>query len=282
MKPELRIKEYEAYRSVYCGLCKELGRSFGPFARLTLNYDFTFLALLHAGVLGQNSCASMQRCVLHPFRKRLCCHSGDTLRFTASAAMLMVYYKNEDNLRDDGFVSRLAARMLRPFTRFVRRRALALHPELDHILGDMMRRQAQVEQDPNAAVDDAADPTAQALAAICRSLSPQPEQMRVLERLGYLLGRWIYLIDALDDLPGDLRAGRFNPFAPLCGGGTPNDEQLAHIREQAAASLRLTHGEITKAFLLLTLYQYEPILENIVLFGLPGELARVLAQKAHA
>ena len=39
--PQLRLCEWEAYRGIYCGLCRTLGRRFGPLARLTLSYDFT-------------------------------------------------------------------------------------------------------------------------------------------------------------------------------------------------------------------------------------------------
>ena len=44
--PQLRLCEWEAYRGIYCGLCRTLGRRFGPLARLTLSYDFTFYATL--------------------------------------------------------------------------------------------------------------------------------------------------------------------------------------------------------------------------------------------
>ena len=46
-KPELKVKEYEMYKAIYCSLCRELGRSYGFLSRLTLSYDFTFLALLN-------------------------------------------------------------------------------------------------------------------------------------------------------------------------------------------------------------------------------------------
>ena len=36
--PQLRLCEWEAYRGIYCGLCRTLGRRFGPLARLTLSY----------------------------------------------------------------------------------------------------------------------------------------------------------------------------------------------------------------------------------------------------
>lgn len=275
LKPELKIKDYEAYRSVYCGLCKSLGRFFGPFARLTLNYDFTFLALLSMGLSDKPVCASKQRCIMHPFNKRLCCQNNEQLQLTACAAMLMVYYKNEDNYNDGNILDKTVSLLLRPLTAFARRRAKRLYPNLDELLCDMMKRQTSLERQGCRNIDDAADPTASALSSICTMLSNNEREQRVLSRFGYLLGRWVYLIDALDDLEDDYKHKNYNPFLESSDTAPLSDDSFAAIKEQAVASLRLTHGEMTKAYQLLTLYQYGNILENIVFLGLPAALARV-------
>ena len=49
-KPHMRVCEYESYKSVYCALCKQIGKEYGFLSRFTLNYDFTFLALLGLAV----------------------------------------------------------------------------------------------------------------------------------------------------------------------------------------------------------------------------------------
>ena len=43
-KPELLVKEYDLYKSAYCGLCKRMGKDYGRLSRLALSYDGTFLA----------------------------------------------------------------------------------------------------------------------------------------------------------------------------------------------------------------------------------------------
>lgn len=280
LKPELKIKDYETYRSVYCGLCKELGRAFGPFSRLTLNYDFAFLALLQLAVNDQTTHAAMQRCFLHPFRKRMCCQSAEALQLTASAAMLMVYHKNEDNLHDGGLFEKIGSLMLRPFTLSARHRAKRIHPVLDDALADMMVQQAALEQANCRSIDDAADPTAQLLSTICTMLSNNERQQRVLSRFGYLLGRWIYLIDAVDDLADDYKHKRYNPFLLSTEYPQLTNDRLSAIQTQAHASLQLTHGELTKAYQLLELYQHAEILENIVFLGLPAVHERVTSKLA--
>ena len=43
LKQELRMRELAQYNAYYCGLCASIGARFGQTARLTLNYDSTFL-----------------------------------------------------------------------------------------------------------------------------------------------------------------------------------------------------------------------------------------------
>ena len=49
-RPEMKFKDYDMYKGVYCSLCKSIGKRYGLLARLTLSYDFTFLAILRMAV----------------------------------------------------------------------------------------------------------------------------------------------------------------------------------------------------------------------------------------
>ena len=90
-KGMLRVCEYETYKAVYCGLCKQLGREYGPFARLTLSYDFTFLALLDLSLSGEHLAFAPGRCMLNPLRKIPCCPSCGQRDFSSGVAMIMLY-----------------------------------------------------------------------------------------------------------------------------------------------------------------------------------------------
>ena len=67
--PQLRICEWEAYRGVYCGLCRTLGHRFGPLARLTLSYDFTFLAMLDMALREEPPEYRRRSCGVNPLRR---------------------------------------------------------------------------------------------------------------------------------------------------------------------------------------------------------------------
>ena len=60
-KGDLRVKEYEFYKAVYCGLChhqKKLSRRL----RYTLSYDLVLLALIRMGVANETCCFLKKRC----------------------------------------------------------------------------------------------------------------------------------------------------------------------------------------------------------------------------
>lgn len=266
--PELRVRELEEYKAVYCGLCKQLGRSFGVFARFTLSYDFAFLAMLKTA-LDREICPETERCacIAHPFCKRIRVRENAAMQMAARAAMISVYYKLLDDRADEGFFRRIGAALLLPFAKRARRRALAFADgaAADEAAAKMSAAQAQLETEKCQIPDAAAEPTANFLAAVLKNCAATAEQAAVLERFGYLLGRYVYLCDALDDLEDDRRRGRYNPF--LYAGG---EAAIA-----AKNALFLTTAELSDDFDLLELHRYEGILENIIRIGLRAEVIRI-------
>lgn len=266
--PELRVRELEEYKAVYCGLCKQLGRSFGVFARFTLSYDFAFLAMLKTA-LDSEICPETERCacIAHPFCKRIRVRENAAMQMAARAAMISVYYKLLDDRADEGFFRRIGAALLLPFAKRARRRALAFADGVaaDEAAAKMSAAQAQLETEKCQIPDAAAEPTANFLAAVLKNCAATAEQAAVLERFGYLLGRYVYLCDALDDLEDDRRRGRYNPF--LYAGG---EAAIA-----AKNALFLTTAELSDDFDLLELHRYEGILENIIRIGLRAEVIRI-------
>ena len=266
--PELRVRELEEYKAVYCGLCKQLGRSFGVFARFTLSYDFAFLAMLKTA-LDREICPETERCacIAHPFCKRIRVRENAAMQMAARAAMISVYYKLLDDREDEGFFRRIGAALLLPFAKRARRKALAFADgaAADEAAAKMSAAQAQLEAEKCQIPDAAAEPTANFLVAVLKNCAATAEQAAVLERFGYLLGRYVYLCDALDDLEDDRRRGRYNPF--LYAGG---EAAIA-----AKNALFLTTAELSDDFDLLELHRYEGILENIIRIGLRAEVIRI-------
>ena len=201
----------DGYQSAYCGLCHALGRRHGFLARLTLQYDFTFLAiLLTAGEgSGERIC---KRCPVHPFRRPRTCLAGGRLDAAADQSVILTWHKLSDDVDDHGFVTGLPYRFVRFLFRGAYRRAAAAQPEFDGRVRGGLARLRALEEENSPQLDRVADTFAGILACACAA-APKARSRRVLEQLLYHLGRWIYLVDAADDLRQDAAAGRYNPVA---------------------------------------------------------------------
>lgn len=260
-KPELRISEFEVYKAVYCGLCAEMGRRFGLWARFTLSYDFTFLALLAMGLSADAPVVTPGRCAFNPLKKANCCHSNSSLAFAADMAILMLWHKLEDNRRDEGFWKRTGAALAMARMKKCHREAVARYPQIAGTMAEDMAQQAILESEQCGEPDKICHPSAHLLGTVLESVATDESQRRVMYRLGYLLGRYVYLCDALDDLEQDGKSGGYNPLLLVA-------QPSENLREDAKGSLYMTIAEAGSAYELLEIQYFGPILENILYQGL--------------
>ena len=245
----------ETFQAAYCGLCHTLGRRYGPAGRMILNYDFTFLAMLLEKTPWQ-SCRS--RCVAHPFRRRTCrCGSG-AMDTAADMSIVLAWWQLQDGIADHGFFAGLKYRAAALFLRRAYRRAQKRQPAFDAATRAQLRELAALEAERCPSLDRPAD----TFARLLQSAAPVDDpRYRVLEQLLYHLGRWIYLIDARDDLAEDLADRRYNPVAARFG-PEGNDGLL---KQTLDASL----DRIGAAFQLGDFGCRTALLENLIYLGLP-------------
>lgn len=272
-KPELKISEFELFKGVYCGLCKQQSKIFGSFSSLTLSYDFTFIALLSLAMSDECKGFSKCKCVANPLNKKNCLNSCDDLEFASALAMIMVYYKLRDNIADEKLLKRIPNYLILPFFKKARKKTLSSYSRLDEIVETCMSQQFALEKSEFTGVDRAADPTATALSLIFEELSEDTTQKKVLNRFGYLVGRFVYFIDALDDLESDMKTNSFNPFIKKFEHENASTQK---IKDYAISTINLTIGDIPTAFELLEIKRYKPILDNIIYLGLHHEIKMTL------
>ena len=130
-KEELKIKDFEVYKAVYCSLCKKLGKSYGILSRLTLSYDFAFLSLLNISL--KSGCVSFERkrCAFNPLKKCNYCKSSDELDMPSAAAMIMLYYKILDNIKDEKGLKKLGFLLLKPIFSGAHKKAAKKYPFIE-------------------------------------------------------------------------------------------------------------------------------------------------------
>ena len=265
-KPELKMREWQEYRSVYCGLCKELKREYGFASRLFLNYDLVLLALFCDSLADEETACSAQRCIANPVQKRPVCHSTPGLALAADALVLSVYYKLMDNRADERFWKRLPLLALWPIAARYRKKAAQKQPQLDALLAQQTKAQAKLEAEKTCSADAAAEPTAQMTAGLFAVASTDPCSQKALYRLGLFIGKIIYYLDAAEDFEKDAKQGAYNVFVLQ---GKTKQEAV----DEAQRLCRMCTGEASLCYNLLSLHTHKGVLDNILFLGLPQSIA---------
>lgn len=263
-KGELKVSEYERFRGVYCGLCHELKTRYGPVCRFLVNYDFTFLAMLLAesDAFEEKS----RRCPYHPLRKSICPLHSNSLAAAADCTVVLAWWKLKDGIADGGFFRALGYRIACLVLHRSYRKAAERVSAFSEAVALNLRELSILESENCASIDAAADKFALILQSIAEAEEDEAKG-RILRQLLYHLGRIVYILDAVDDLPEDIRSRDYNPlmrrFVVQDGKLSMEDERV--LRE----SLQMSHNCVCNSLALLENNPYTGILENIICFGLP-------------
>jgi len=270
-REELKIKEFEMYKAVYCSLCKVLGKNYGFFARISLSYDFTFLSMLKLSL--EDGCNNITRksCVYNPLKKcNYLDESALKLDYSAAAAAILLYFKMQDNVLDEKGVKKLLYKFASMVYKPYYKKAKVKYPNLAFDVEEYIKTQTALEKSNCSNLDEAAEPTAKLLGNIFKYLDSSQE--KALYHLGYNLGKWVYLTDCFADIEDDYKHKKFNPL--LKEGNTK-----LYAKDRLNFVLDFCQVEAAKAFELLKIYKYKDILGNVIYLGLNDSRDKILKEK---
>lgn len=274
---ELRVREHLYYRALYCGLCHRMGKCTGHCSRMTLNYDFVFLAAVRHALTGEKPVIKKQRCLLHPFRPRMTAQKSEALDFCADASALLVYHKLADDKQDERGLKKARAYLLQPFCAIGYRRAKRRHASLDKAMQAHLLALSVQEKSPSTTSADACAAHFANLMEAVFADGLEGTAQRLAKAIGRSVGHWIYLVDAADDFAQDRKHGRFNPYLRLFG-ESPSDADWETLRLSLTAQL----CDAERAYLLIDSYpspELREILANILYLGMPAVATRVTSLK---
>ena len=241
---------------------------------MTLSYDFVFLAAVRCHLAGEVPKIKKMRCIPHPIRARKCVVDSKELNYCADASALLAYQKCKDDFMDEHGFKKFRAVLTLPFLAPAYRRAKKRHPALDQKIADHLERLHQYEMggsEPSA--DIPASIFGDLMKDVC-SQGMEGTSARLAAEIGQTLGRWIYLVDAADDLADDRKKNRFNPYTHLLA-DPPTKEDAETLR----VALKAILCETERAYLLMgepPCPELGEILSNILYLGLPMAAERVL------
>ncbi len=352
----MKFKDYDRYRSYYCGLCRCLRKQYGVAGRMTLGNDMTFLILLLSGLYDVETPVKIRRCAVHPFKKHQE-RANEFTEYAASMNLLLFYYKCMDDWADEKKLSRrifalmISGRVRRIEERFPRKSEV-IRKQLERLseiesgddrnfieesgaktVGKNAGGQAKASSTNGAGdtdsrrdscdgngVDDAdnqrcasgrddAEDTggrrgansrngarnAGGRADVCgedgvNGISLLDEAAgtfggilaeifayradiweKDLRRIGFFLGKFIYLLDAYDDIEEDVRRGGFNPLAGFYG--------KEDFDRRCGTILKLMISECAESFERLPVEDNMEILRNIIYAGVWSQYELTLQKR---
>ncbi len=250
----LTQEQKDTYRSYYCGLCHCLHREYGSVQRLVLNYDMTFLILLYTSLYDLPEQTQERRCIVHPFKKQRQT-INDATCYAAAMNIALSYYKCVDDWRDDrSYIAALFSKLLKK----------SIHPvqgcyeeKLERIcncLDALSALETQNIQDP----DQASDLFGKLLGEVF--VWKEDRWSDTLFHIGHTLGQFIYLTDAILDLPDDVKKDRYNPLRARWHDGFTKESYLP--------LLKIILGDCMDAFDRLPLIEHTDLLHNILYSGI--------------
>lgn len=277
LEAELKVRQLKLYKAVYCGLCSSAGRRISVFSRFFLSYDYTFFAIVHMLLSKSEYTFTKKRCGFRLFAKTDAVADNPSLALSAAIFSILTYYKLLDNVKDEGFLKSLGARLLLPFASHMRKKAVrAGFSEADFIISDCLEEISVLEKKNDAAADEISDIFGKMLGHLLKLGIPDKEKENAYT-VGFETGKFIYLADAYDDLFVDEKSSSFNPYLYEY---KSDDIAEKEIYTQIKALLR---GTDEAADLLSSQKENMPICsvrlleiaQNILYLGCPAVLERI-------
>ncbi len=264
-KDELKVREYNVYKSYYCGLCKTLKSEYGYFSRFCLNYDSVFLALLLSSVTNDEYDCKNQVCIAHPTKKTPIMIKNKSLSYSAAAMIILALLKLEDDIRDEKSIKSAFVYLLL-FN--AKRKVKKTHKELYENCKTQINKLSVLEKNKCSDLDELSDVFAKLLGFLfVPEFIVDDTNRRILSHIGYMLGRFIYIIDAYEDIEKDKKKKSFNPF--LLSDKKPDIHELFEL-------LTFDLSSMANSYELISLKINKPILNNIIYLGLSGVLDKTL------
>lgn len=252
-KAEMKFKEFDIYHSYYCGICQSLKERYGRAGQMALSYDMTFLAMLLTGLYEPETGESYCKCVAHPFEKHLNRRNIYT-EYAADMTMLLTLYKCRDDWEDERKLWKLV------YGKLLEGKNGRLHRLYEGKLRSialLMQDISDAEKENCTDIDKLSGLFGRVMAEIVAYR--EDEWSENLRALGFYLGKFIYILDAYEDVEEDIRKGTFNPLK--------KKYEAPDFEEECRTILMMMMSECCREFEKLPILENVEILRNILYSG---------------
>ena len=283
-KPDLKVREYEIYMGYYCGVCKYIGSEYGQLPRMVLSYDAAFLALLLACVDEEPDSPKQEHCIAHHIKNKTIIRNR-AIEYAGDVMLIIAWYKMLDDAHDEGKVSAKATiRLMKRLHRKLQKKYPGLCDGIEINLATL----GGLEENKCANLDEAAESFSKIMEVIFREgaslLYPSSQNLHeTFARTGYHMGKWIYLIDAVDDIEENIESGAYNPLLyrfEYLDSETPQQFR-DRIRDNLEFNLYHYLAVLSEQTGSLDIKKNKGIIDNVIYFGMNRKTEEIINQKKH-
>lgn len=265
-KSEMKFKDYDIYHSYYCGLCKCLKELYGRRGQVTLSFDMTFLIVLLTSLYEPEDKVETVKCIAHPLEKHLA-RTNEFTSYAAAVNLILSYYKCEDDWNDEHKLkSHLAAVFLKPRLRSLDN----VYTQKAYVTASCMKHLSELEKKQEDDLDLMSGIFGEILAELFAVR--QDEWEPSLRKMGFFLGKFIYLMDAYEDVEKDMKNNCYNPLKK----SFQNDPRFS---ENCRTLLTMMMAECSREFEKLPLLLHTEILRNVLYSGVWSRYTMVTAKR---
>ena len=262
---EMKIKDYRIYHGFYCGVCQDLKEDHGQTSRVTLTYDVTFLGILLTGLYETETKREEHFCAMHPFKKHLCLRNQWTA-YAADMNVLLSYYNLLDDWEDEKKpVPLILASALKKDVKRLKER----YPRQASAIETYLQKLKACEQEASTDLDRAAADTGEMLGEIY--VWKEDVWADTMRKIGCAMGRFIYRMDAYEDIEKDRKKGNYNPWKPIA--------QEKDFDDRVRQILMMEAAEASRQFEKLPIIEYVDILRNILYSGIWTKYDRIKSRE---
>lgn len=253
-KSEMKFKDYDMYHSYYCGLCKRLKEEYGHRGQMTLSFDMTFLIVLLTGLYEPETKIETVNCIAHPLEKHAA-RTNELTDYAAAVNLMLTYYKCLDDWQDEHRKkSFAAAKLLEPKMKAIQK----LYPKKAALVASNLKKLSELERKNEQNLDTMAGLFGEIMAELF--VYRHDEWENPLRKMGFFLGKFIYLMDAYEDVEEDIKTGSYNSLK--------NDfENNPAFADDCRQLLTMMMAECSREFERLPILLHADILRNILYSG---------------
>lgn len=268
-EPYLYKKDDVLYKALYCGICKSIGSTCGQMARFTLTYDIAFLSCFAHNLKGVDVKIEDEHCVVHPITKRPIAKSDEISHELAMVNVILARHKIIDDTidRKKGFFKKFL------FSKAYKKAKKVL-PKIDDIVSLRYQELRSLETADNGLIDQVSEQFGLMLADISDEVFKEFKTENT-RNLFFYLGKWIYVIDALDDYDKDKKSGEYNPFV-IRYGAESSESLIKLYGEDLDFAFNDIFCGIRDNFYKIKLSFNRDLLENILLRGIPEKTKSII------